>query len=413
MPQIPQFVGMKVAVCGGGNACHVMACDLTLKGYDVGMYMPYMNEAEKFAAGMAKDHGVKIHYHAERRHGVAQVARVSKDAKDVIPGAKFIFIAIPVNGQESTLMGIVPHCDADAVIVALPATGGFDWCARKVFKKLNKSVTIAGMAPMPYVCRTRRYGAEVDLFGTKRTVGFATSPPSLCAPLAAMVSHMLSFECEAFPTFLPVILQATNPIMHPGRMYGMLVAGPDGYWRDRKGLPRMIKFYDDCDDASNEWLHKLDAENQAIAAAFDTQIAGSVAGKVLPINECLKWTYKDHMAKWGSAKECFTTNAPYKGLGSPLIEVAKGYWVPDFKNRYFSEDIPYGLLVNRGLAELLGVPTPAMDTVIEWVQNEVGRKWLVDGRVNVEELPQASPQAYGLTLADLKDLYQVGSRPKL
>eukprot|EP00660_Eupelagonema_oceanica_P014877 gene14877-14473_t len=38
-----------------------------------------------------------------------------------------------------------------------------------------------------------------------------------------------------------------------------------------------------------------------------------------------------------------------------MNEVSPGKWEPDFKNRYFSEDFPFGLLANRGLAELLGV----------------------------------------------------------
>eukprot|EP00527_Entomoneis_sp_CCMP2396_P008532 CAMPEP_0198152118 /NCGR_PEP_ID=MMETSP1443-20131203/58552_1 /TAXON_ID=186043 /ORGANISM="Entomoneis sp., Strain CCMP2396" /LENGTH=105 /DNA_ID=CAMNT_0043818035 /DNA_START=51 /DNA_END=366 /DNA_ORIENTATION=- len=39
---------------------------------------------------------------------------------------------------------------------------------------------------------------------------------------------------------------------------------------------------------------------------------------------------------------------------------------PNFKYRYFSEDIPCGLIVTSGIVELAGVPTPHMDDVIYW-----------------------------------------------
>jgi hypothetical protein len=45
--------------------------------------------------------------------------------------------------------------------------------------------------------------------------------------------------------------------------------------------------------------------------------------------------------------------------------------VPDFENRYFTEDIPLGLCVYKGIADIVGVPTPVMDTVLAWAQGRV------------------------------------------
>ena len=38
-------------------------------------------------------------------------------------------------------------------------------------------------------------------------------------------------------------------------------------------------------------------------------------------------------------------------------------WVPNFGYRYLAEDIPFGLCVTKGLAQLAGVETPETDTV--------------------------------------------------
>ncbi len=54
----------------------------------------------------------------------------------------------------------------------------------------------------------------------------------------------------------------------------------------------------------------------------------------------------------------------------------------DVKYRYLSEDLPEGLVVVRGVAELCGVETPNMDVVIEFGQRAMGKKYLVDGKLN-------------------------------
>jgi hypothetical protein len=75
--------------------------------------------------------------------------------------------------------------------------------------------------------------------------------------------------------------------------------------------------------------------------------------------------------------------------------------VPDYHSRYLSEDVPYGLLVARGIAELADLPTPMIDKVITWAQAHMGREYLVDGKLQ-ECNPSISraPQCYGLRSLD-------------
>ena len=53
--------------------------------------------------------------------------------------------------------------------------------------------------------------------------------------------------------------------------------------------------------------------------------------------------------------------------------------------RYFTEDIPYGLLLIKAFAELTETPTPAIDDVINWAQNIMGKRYIHNGRL-VEEI---------------------------
>jgi hypothetical protein len=90
-----------------------------------------------------------------------------------------------------------------------------------------------------------------------------------------------------------------------------------------------------------------------------------------------------------------------------MAEVGPGRFVPDFAYRYMTEDVPYGLVVTKAVAELAGVETPMIDEVVTWAQSVTGRRYLVGGKL---EGPDAKglpiPQNHGIsTSADLIEWY--------
>ena len=93
------------------------------------------------------------------------------------------------------------------------------------------------------------------------------------------------------------------------------------------------------------------------------------------------------------------TNKGYRGLTHPTVEIdtPEGTkYMPNYKYRYFTEDIPMGLTVTRGIAQLAGVPTPHMDDVINWCQQCMDKEFLVDGKFVGKDLQSTrSPQTYG------------------
>ena len=92
----------------------------------------------------------------------------------------------------------------------------------------------------------------------------------------------------------------------------------------------------------------------------------------------------------------FVSNKGYDGLTMPTKQVPGGY-LPLFEHRYFTEDLPCGILIQKGLAELVGVPTPVMDKVILWCQEKAGGKeYLVNGRLEGKDIAfTKTPQRYG------------------
>ena len=59
----------------------------------------------------------------------------------------------------------------------------------------------------------------------------------------------------------------------------------------------------------------------------------------------------------------FKTNNGYKTVKVPVVEIEGGV-VLNLKGRFFTEDVPYGLCVLKGIATMVGANTPGIDKMI-------------------------------------------------
>lgn len=60
-------------------------------------------------------------------------------------------------------------------------------------------------------------------------------------------------------------------------------------------------------------------------------------------------------------------NKVYDGLFYLMKEVENGQFVLDFSYRYMVEDVLFGLVVMKGIGELVGVVIFVIDEIIMWV----------------------------------------------
>lgn len=92
------------------------------------------------------------------------------------------------------------------------------------------------------------------------------------------------------------------------------------------------------------------------------------------------------------------TNAAYQGLKHPVKKTEDGKFLPNFSHRYMTEDIPFGLVVIRGIAEIMGIETPNIDKVLTWSQQQMGKEYLVDKKLQGKDISTSrAPQSYGFT----------------
>jgi opine dehydrogenase len=87
------------------------------------------------------------------------------------------------------------------------------------------------------------------------------------------------------------------------------------------------------------------------------------------------------------------------------MKLDDGTFLLDTEGRFFTDDIPYGVLIARWVGQELGVDTPFIDEIIEWAGSLRCEKFLKDGKIDLDYCLTANtgiPPAYGIT--DVRDI---------
>jgi hypothetical protein len=379
---------MQITICGGGNAAHTSTGLLAAREeHVVNVYLSLADEAELWQAGVASQGGMQVFRQGDTITGMPQ--EISSEPAKVIPGSQLVLLALPSFAHEAVLGEIAPYLEEGTLVGALAARGSYDLCTRDVLKSKADAVTVFGLQTLPWACRIKKYGRQVEILGTKAAIEFATCPPEQADDLASFLSLQLGVPLSPMGSFLSLTLAGTGQIIHPGVMFGLF-----GNW-DGKPFDEAPLFYQGIDAYTAEVLQKLSDEIQIIRAAFEERYPHIYLSSVRSLADWLCHSYADEIEDTSSLRTYFVTNRSYAGLKVPMRSINGGL-VPDFQARYLSEDVPFALLATRGIAELAGVPTPTMDEVIIWAQERLGKKYLVDGKVAGRDVKTSrAPQRYG------------------
>jgi len=108
--------------------------------------------------------------------------------------------------------------------------------------------------------------------------------------------------------------------------------------------------------------------------------------------------YSHDISDKSTLYKALQTNAAYQGIKHPVKTTEDGKFVPDFTHRYLTEDVPYGLVVIRGIAEIVGAKTPNIDRVLTWCQEKMCKEYLVNSKLQGKDVASSrAPQKYGFT----------------
>merc|ERR1719436_28687 len=249
-----------------------------------------------------------------------------------------------------------------------------------------------GFETLPWACRFTEWGRKARILGTKGSILAAVTPPSkwpLAYPVTQGMFGVFPHVVES-PNNLGVSLRNPGAVIHPGVMYGRWC--PEKW--DGNPVAEKPLFYQGVEEFSEGVLLGLTGEVQAIRKKMEELVPGLDLKDAVDLKQWYMDCYKGQMTDTSSLRACMNTNPGYRGLTHPMKTQDDGKFMPDLRYRYLTEDVPTGMCFNKGLAEILGIPTPMTDKVLAWAQDCIGMKILVGGKMcGPDVVKTRAPQA--------------------
>lgn len=367
---------LRICVCGGGSLAHALVAVLGASASNEVRLLT--SQPERWSRRIRL-----IYLDKAELHGTVRV--VSDDPCEVVAGADLVILAIPHAAREGVLRRIAPYLSRHAWLAGFPGYGGLPWAVRLA---LGPEQRFLGLQRVPYVRKVVSYGEVVWVSGIRPELFVATVPGHYAPSAARWLQALLNIPTTPLAHYLAVCLSNSNPIFHPARLYSLWRdASPEGVWATRP------QFYEDWDEPASTRYLACERDLQSIGGACPADLSG-------------RRSLLDHYGARDAREmtQIIRRIAALRDRPVPMRAVDDG-WMPDVHSYYFAEDVPYGIVVQRALADIVGVATPALDEVIRWAQRWMGRTWLDDGHAlgrDTHGLPL--PQRFGVAnAADLVD----------
>lgn len=393
----------KVLVCGGGNGAHCLAgLASSVKGMEVKVLTLFLDEAETWAKACDENKGIEVT--GGSREVKAKPLLITKDPAEAAKDVNIIFLVVPAFAHAWYLNELSSYIQPNTLIVGLPGQAGFEFQCLHILGKKAKQCAIMSFETLPWACRLTEFGKKVQVLGYKETLGaglITGSESKLPFDALQAVQEALGEKpkVDKFQNYILVNLMAKS-IIHPPLMYGKW-----SKW-DGKPLDEIPLFYQGIDENQADMLSKISDELIAVGKAIEKQRPDIKMSENMHILDWFKKYYTDQIADSTNLMTTMRTLSAYDGLRHPMKTQDDGKFVPDFGYRYTREDIPYGLVVLKGIAEIAGVKTPMMDEVIMWCQGKLEKEYIVDGELKGKDVESSrAPQSYGFKTLD--DLFNV------
>lgn len=330
--------------------------------------------------------------------------KISSNPADVIPDADVIVLCMPVHQYRDALNRLAPYINRskkEVFVGTVYGQAGFNWMVHEVERnyRLENVVTFA-IGLIPWICRTMKYGELGANYGTKVVNVAAVTPRSRFDRLKEIFLDDITIRWHGMGdffqacSFLSLTLSVDNQIVHPGRCYG-LWKRYGGKWATEDDTPF---FYKDFDDVSAECMMRLDADYSKVRDAVRKAFPERKFNFML---DYLALERVTHNSKHASIKDSLKNSQQLALIKTPTVKLDDGAYGLNTEMRFFTDDIPYGVLIARWVGQEFGVETPFIDEIIEWAGSLRGEHFLKDGKIDLEYCLKdigktGIPPAYGV-----------------
>ena len=335
---------MKVAVLGSGNGGCAIAFDFAQHGHAVSLF-----DFEEFSDNIKAIHnkgGISAEGQLE---GFAPIEYAGHDIAQAIQGAELILVVGPAYSTQPFASACRTHLKTEQIVIVCPSScgGSFEFVKHAGIDIQKNDILVAETSTLPYAVRIGEPG-EIKVFLKLKAGIFLSAYP---AKNTEMIIEKIS---DVYPAIIPAknvlqtSLQNGNPVIHPAvtLLNAALIERTEGDFN----------FYEQgVTPAVGRLMKSIDKERIAIGHELGFEV---IPGPELG---CLQGYMQESNYDTG-----FSSAAGFAGIK------AQKY----LDNRYFQEDVGYGLVFLKRLGEQLGVDVSNISALIQIVSIIMERNYL-------------------------------------
>jgi len=217
-------------------------------------------------------------------------------------------------------------------------------------------------------------GKRVELAALKATYDLAALPAKNAEMAAGVLAELLGKKVNHIGNYVGIHLHASNPNIHPGRVYGM--------WKDYKEgvtYPENPLFYESWDDESSIWVQAISDERTNVWKEICKKIPGTGEPDQVPaIKPYIESIYAGQIADNSTLATVFNTCVVFKWFKSSMKETEAGVdtGCPSLRTVISVRTSQWAYSSTRGIADLAGVVTPANDRFLLHFQGFMGNEYM-------------------------------------
>ncbi|GEK79058.1 NAD/NADP octopine/nopaline dehydrogenase family protein [Agrococcus baldri] len=350
-----------IAIIGAGNVGQAIAGHMTIEGHDVRVFSRW----ERDYAAIEQRGGIALSGDVE---GSAMPGLLTTDLAAATVGAEVVVVAAPAFAHPYLSEALAAVLEPEQLVIFQPGVlGSAVELVGKFVQAGRAPALVAETATSLYTCRLRG-SAQVYVGAIKQAVPMAAVPSSRTGEALARLVPFFGERYVDGGDALQVGLANVNPVYH---------------------VPPAILNFKTVEDAARLPQHTLVTERIGeLIHALDEERIG--LGRALGVEVPSFWSFLE--TSYGVDEGSYVERV-VAGYGR------QGFPEPDsIEHRYFTEDIPFGLLTWSSIAAQIGYAMPLTDAFVRISEVLCGRAWDADGRT-AESLGLAGVDAEGIRAA--------------
>lgn len=365
-------ISRSVAVLGAGNSGFGLAADLALRGVKVHLF-----EHPDFTTTIVplqEAGGIKVR--GVIGEGLAHLTRMTSHMAEALAGVSLIFVVVPAYAQEAMAVLVAPHLLPEQVVILMPGNAGGALAFRRTIQAHGgPAVTVAEASSFIFACK--KDGPDsVWIRGVKHGLPLGVLP-------ADQTEHVMRLARSLYPTLvaatdvLETSLSNANHVAHPPALL-LNIARIETLGGDYSF------FHEGMTPSVARLTEVIDAERMKVVAALGYTPESSLA-------QLIRF-YGDQGFGGETYYEAVHTTPVHGAARAPA----------SIHHRYFTEDLPYGLVPIVEIGAALSLSLPTSRGLVDVVNALMGVDYWSSGR-NLTRLG-----LHGMAAADMRRYAETG-----